>query len=254
MILTGLSEATLYYYEVQSTDTQGNTVVDNNEGTYYTFTTLPYDSDPPTITDATGNTLGTTGEILTIVATITDNNGIAEANVCYTPFNGTEIAIPMVKSNLSDVWSADISVAIDDAGTATYCIIAEDFEQNLANDPATGTYTIAVEDNDAPVAEAGPNQTVQLGTTTRFDGSESTDNIGIATYSWDFDSSNGIQEDATGMTTFHWYSFKGAYTITLTIKDEAGNSSTDTLEVNVTENPALSTGGAEWGRVVLAAI
>ncbi len=38
---TGLSTNTTYYYDVQSTDYAGNTVIDNNGSAYYTFTTLP---------------------------------------------------------------------------------------------------------------------------------------------------------------------------------------------------------------------
>jgi len=253
LILIGLSEETVYYYEVQSTDTQGNTAVDNNGGSYYAFTTLPHDPDPPTITDVTGNTNGTTGEAVTIVANITDVSGVAEANVHYTGVNETETTIPMAKANSSDFWRADIPLAIDNAETITYHIEAIDFGQNIASDPNTGTYNITVEDNDAPTAEAGPNQTIPAGKTTNLDGSESTDNIGIVNYSWDFDSNNGIQEDATGMTASHLYAVKGTYTITLTVTDETGNSNTDTLEVHVTENPASSTGSSEYWYELMSA-
>ncbi len=52
-----------------------------------------------------------------------------------------------------------------------------------------------------------------------FDGSYSTDNYGIASYSWNFgDGSNG-----TGVTTTHTYSESGNYTGTLVVKDVAGN-------------------------------
>jgi len=39
IILTGLTSQTTYYYEIQSTDEYGNTIIDNNGGRYYTFTT-----------------------------------------------------------------------------------------------------------------------------------------------------------------------------------------------------------------------
>ncbi|MBE0480894.1 MAG: fibronectin type III domain-containing protein [Dehalococcoidia bacterium] len=38
--LTGLSPATVYYYEVTSEDGGGNSTVENNSGAYYTFSTL----------------------------------------------------------------------------------------------------------------------------------------------------------------------------------------------------------------------
>ena len=39
--LTGLAPDTIYYFEVESTDGSGNTVKDNDDGIYYTFTTFP---------------------------------------------------------------------------------------------------------------------------------------------------------------------------------------------------------------------
>ena len=40
VLLTGLAECTLYYYEVRSTDTAGNVAVDDNGGAWYNFETL----------------------------------------------------------------------------------------------------------------------------------------------------------------------------------------------------------------------
>jgi len=40
--LTGLAPDTLYYYEVSSTNADGNTAIDNNNGAYYTFTTAEH--------------------------------------------------------------------------------------------------------------------------------------------------------------------------------------------------------------------
>ncbi len=67
IVLEGLTPGTLYYFEVESADGAGNTAVDNNIGTYYSFTTNPADTQPPTITsvDATA-VLETTATILWI--------------------------------------------------------------------------------------------------------------------------------------------------------------------------------------------
>jgi hypothetical protein len=56
--LTGLTSQTTYYYEIQSTDEQGNTIIDNNGGRYYTFTTqnkAPYTPKLPNPNDASKN-------------------------------------------------------------------------------------------------------------------------------------------------------------------------------------------------------
>jgi parallel beta-helix repeat protein len=79
------------------------------------------------------------------------------------------------------------------------------------------------------IAQAGSDKTVTVGTTVSFNASESTGKILI--YEWDF----GDETIETGVTPTHKYSKTGTYTVTLTIKDAAGNSVTDQL--NVTVNP-----------------
>lgn len=46
--------------------------------------------------------------------------------------------------------------------------------------------TITVLDITAPVANAGKNQTIYAGSSITFDASNSTDNVGIVSYEWDF--------------------------------------------------------------------
>ena len=149
LTLTGLSSDTLYYYEVESTDADAGTAIDDNGGAYYTFTTVA-DLEDPVITSPTGNTVGTTGDSVAIQATITDNDDVAGAAVYYTPVGGVETSIPMTEG-AGDVWSALVPVAIDKVGDITYYITAQDPTGNSARDPsATGTYTITITDDDAP--------------------------------------------------------------------------------------------------------
>jgi len=54
IILTGLTSQTIYYYEIQSTNEYGDTIIDNNGGRYYTFTTqnmAPYEPRKPNPND-----------------------------------------------------------------------------------------------------------------------------------------------------------------------------------------------------------
>lgn len=98
---------------------------------------------------------------------------------------------------------------------------------------ATATGTIADDDvaPSAPVADAGPDQTVAEGTDVSFDGSGSGDADGdIVDYAWDF----GDGETATGPTPSHAFADDGAYTVTLTVTDEGGMTDTDTVVVTVT--------------------
>jgi len=96
---------------------------------------------------------------------------------------------------------------------------------------ATDTIVITVADVTKPVANAGQDKTVNVGTTVSFDASGSSDNVGIVSYEWDFgDGTMGI-----GATTTHTYTKPGTYTVTLMVRDKAGNSVTDTMTVTIQE-------------------
>ncbi|UGV40626.1 PKD domain-containing protein [Methanococcoides orientis] len=89
-----------------------------------------------------------------------------------------------------------------------------------------------------PTASAGPDRTVSVGETVTLDGSASTDDVGIASYKWDYDNSNGIQQDATGVVVQHSYSSAGTYTVTLTVADGDGEVDTDAVLVTVRDTPS----------------
>jgi PKD repeat protein len=98
--------------------------------------------------------------------------------------------------------------------------------------------TITVEDITNPVANAGPDNSTNEDSSIYFDGSASTDNVGVISYAWDIDASNGINwgsPDYTGSTPSHTYFMPNAvgYTVTLNVTDAAGNSDLDTLTVIV---------------------
>jgi subtilisin family serine protease len=84
--------------------------------------------------------------------------------------------------------------------------------------------------NQPPVADAGPDQTTELGQEITFDGSGSTDSEGnIVSYDWDF----GDGSQATGVSVGHTYSKSGTYTAILTVTDDGGLTGTDTTTVTV---------------------
>jgi len=91
--------------------------------------------------------------------------------------------------------------------------------------------------NRAPVANAGGPYSGIVGIPVAFDGSASSDPDGNAlTYSWDFDSSDGITEDATGPTPSHTYGAPGTFTVTLTVTDNdpapLSNTTTTTATIS----------------------
>jgi PKD repeat protein len=84
-----------------------------------------------------------------------------------------------------------------------------------------------------PVADAGNDQKVKVGTTVHFGAADSTDpDNDPLSYKWDFDSSNGIQVESSMIAPTHIYSQPGVYTVTLTVNDGKANS-TDTVQVTV---------------------
>jgi len=100
---------------------------------------------------------------------------------------------------------------------------------DVAGNWATDTVLITVLDITKPIAEAGLNRTVEAGASVVFDAIGSSDNVGIVSYDWDFgDESFGI-----GVSSVHVYTRPGVYIVTLTVADEAGNSSQDSCAVTV---------------------
>ena len=90
-----------------------------------------------------------------------------------------------------------------------------------------------------PAANAGPDRTGYANTPVTFDGSASTDDHGITSYEWDFDISDDIEVDATGVVVSHTYK-PGIYIAKLTVADTSGQTDSDTVLVTV-----LGQGGQE---------
>lgn len=96
--------------------------------------------------------------------------------------------------------------------------------------------TTTVVDITPPIADAGNNQTIDEDTIAYFSGINSSDNIGIKKYSWDFNATDGIQEEAMGMNVHHNFTDPGNYTVTLTVEDYLGYRDTDTCIVTVLDS------------------
>ena len=115
----------------------------------------------------------------------------------------------------------------------TYIVTLE--VADAAGNTATHTVTITVHDTTEPVANAGQDQTVDVGAAVSFDAGGSSDNAGIVSYDWDF----GDGTSGTGKTTTHEYTSEGTYTVTLTVKDAAENQATNTMLVTVNSTGAF---------------
>ena len=115
------------------------------------------------------------------------------------------------------------SIGFSGDTTSTYYI----GDVKVLNDPTPITGEIRSPSADLNLA---------LGDTVRFVG------IGyggatILRYTWDFDKSDGIQEDAVGQVVDHRFRKPGKFVVTMSIKDLYGNKTPYTATVNVTVNP-----------------
>lgn len=82
-----------------------------------------------------------------------------------------------------------------------------------------------------PVADAGNDRAILLGSVVLLDGSGSSDNDGVTNYSWTFTDGSAIQ--LWGESPIHQFLFGGNDLVTLTVADQYGQTDSDTLWVNV---------------------
>jgi PKD repeat protein len=123
--------------------------------------------------------------------------------------------------------------AYSEAGTYTVTLTVTD------NDGVTDTTTATISvitpqaPNQSPVASFTESaQTVSIGESIHFDGSESYDPDGsVVSYTWDF----GDGTTATGIEVDHTYENDGVYTITLTVMDADAATDDATRSVTVTK-------------------
>jgi PKD repeat protein len=130
---------------------------------------------------------------------------------------------------------ASTTHAYSAGGSYTVTLVVNDGK--VDSDPASAALTIN-EVNDPPVADAGADQTAQVGQSVSFSAAGSYDiDDGIATYLWEF----GDGTDATGLTTSHSYAAAGGYTAKLTVTDVGGLTDSDEAAITVSVTPVVDT-------------
>jgi PKD repeat protein len=90
------------------------------------------------------------------------------------------------------------------------------------------------------IANAGPDQTVTEGTTVTFDASRTTSgDESILTYVWDFGDVSATEGAVDLVAPTHLYPDNGVYTVTVTVTDDIGLTSADTMIVTVNNVPPV---------------
>ncbi|MGD2066798.1 MAG: PKD domain-containing protein, partial [Candidatus Bathyarchaeota archaeon] len=196
-----------------------------------------------TVTDD-GSKTSTTTTTITVIAAKQSPSASFEVSPTSPNVNET-VNFDASDSSDSDGTVEDYVWEFGDGNTATGEIVTHIYSSN-----GTYTVTLTVTDNDSltdtatmyvtvvqpveldvtePDPKAGEDQTVNAESEVKFDGSESTDNVGIVKYEWDF----GDGKTGTGVNVTHAYKEAGNYTVTLTVEDAAGNRKSDTCAITV---------------------
>jgi PKD repeat protein len=134
------------------------------------------------------------------------------------------------------------AISLNDAGVYHVTLNVTDAAGNWGENG----FTITVRDTTDPVADAGEDQTIGQGLTVNLDGTNSTDNVGIISYSWTIiEGEERITK--TGPNTTHVFEWSGTYTVELTVLDAAGLTDTTEMMVIVldTELPIAAPGEAQ---------
>jgi parallel beta-helix repeat protein len=131
-------------------------------------------------------------------------------------------------------YSKDLSIP-DRAKKLSYIISLQNQNDEWIS---TELRILNISDNDNPVADAGDDiETILRNNEAEvtFDGSNSTDNIGINNYQWTF-VYNGVFRSLSGVKRKFVFETNGSYNVMLNVSDDAGNWDNDLISVII--NPA----------------
>jgi hypothetical protein len=197
---------------VEVEDTEGPTISD--------FTIIP--SDPEVGSDVTVTVNASDHSVISdIYINITDPDGnfLLNESMTMNPATGAYSH----QTDYDILGDYDIEIwAVDGNGQVT--LLSE---------------TITTVDDEDPVADAGVEQQITVGTQVTLEASGSTDNHLIANYTWEFND-NGLKR-LYGETAQYTFTSSGAYQITLRVRDLAGNTHEAKTWVNVTAVTGVGT-------------
>ena len=200
-------------YDVSLTveDADGNT--DTNSITI--MVTAPVNEPPVAVAEATPTSGSAPLEVTFTGSNSTDDGTIVSYFWDFKDGGSSNEADPVYTFNAGGTYDVELTVT-DDGGLEDTDII-----------------TITVDATNLPptaVAEADPTSGMAP-LTVNFTGSNSTDDVGIVSYSWDFDDGNS----STDADPTHVFTDPGTYVVELTVEDTGGLTDTDTITIVVSD-------------------
>ncbi|MCJ2533099.1 MAG: carboxypeptidase regulatory-like domain-containing protein [Candidatus Thermoplasmatota archaeon] len=157
-----------------------------------------------------------------------DNVGVVIFNWTFTD-DGSQVSL--------------IGEAVDYAFTTVGIIVVTLTVEDAAGNNATDELMVTVLDATDPVADAGPDQIVEAGEEVTFDGTESSDNVLVVSWTWTF-VDDGDDVTRTGESATYTFDNSGEFVVTLTVEDAAGNSDEDEVTIRVNSPPVADAGVA----------
>ena len=210
---------------VTARDAAGNTSTDTLTVTYnVTDTTAPV----VTITSPTSNSSTTvTSTPLSIGGTASDAVGVTQ--VTWANNRGGS-------GTASGTTSWSVSGIALQSGTNVITVTARDAANNTSTDTITVTYSPDTTQPTVTITGPTSNSTLTVETSSVTLSGTASDNVGVTQVSWS--SSRGVSGNATGTTNWSASNvtlLSGSNVLTVTARDAAGNTRTDTL--TITYNP-----------------
>jgi PKD repeat protein len=128
------------------------------------------------------------------------------------------------------LFGANASFRFRNPGTYLVALTVADAAGNTASD----NLTVTVRDITSPIANAGPDSAIRMGSSFTFNGSASRDNVGIENYTWSFN--DGLRNVALyGRMPQHTFNAVGSFAVELRVTDRAGHTASDTMTLTVLE-------------------
>jgi hypothetical protein len=191
-------------------------------------------NEPPVAVDDTATTPMDTSVLIDVLANDSDPDGDPLTIVAVTqPANGTaEIEGDQVRFTPETGF----------AGETSFGYTIEDGRDGSASATVTVTVTAV---NQAPVADAGADQSVLRGETVQLDGSGSSDPEGVdLSFAWSFESrpdgSSATLEGAASATPSFVADVRGNYVVSLIVNDGELDSAPDTVTITAGNNPPVA--------------
>ncbi len=221
-------------------------IVDHKGSLYQTapIEVTVHDNDPPELYDVTADELPGTDGNCTLHAAIRDNVGVSTASMKYHFLDpaGTEMA--WKESEMSrqsgDEWIAGFYVPPDAAIMKLFFLAYDEYGNELNTDihPDIGLITVNVTDTIPPAVDAGGDMTMPEDTDVEFDGTGSSDNIGIINWTWFVDLGDGSEIYLYDEVSSFTFTDVGQYEVSLNATDGAGNDAEDSFTLHVTDATA----------------